>query len=118
MTKEPLALAIAASLLVGAGPATAEDAARKAPLAQKCLAEPAVPTQPPAGGGTGDNDAKRSGEAPDSLTETLEPCNGVLFPPRVGDDEMTAPPPTVGRTPVIRPGDIPDQPPSGHAPAE
>ena len=47
-----------------------------------------------------------------SLTETLDDCNGVLIPPPTGDTELTEPAPNVGETPVIRPGEIPQQPPS------
>jgi hypothetical protein len=48
----------------------------------------------------------------ESLTEKLDPCNGVLKPPEVGDQEMTTPPPDEGETPIIRPGELPEQPPS------
>ncbi|TIT00944.1 hypothetical protein [Mesorhizobium sp.] len=46
-----------------------------------------------------------------SLTEMLDPCNGVLQPPPTGDQGMAAPPPDEGRTPVIKPGEVPAQPP-------
>jgi hypothetical protein len=46
-----------------------------------------------------------------SLTEMLDPCNGVLQPPPTGDRGMAAPPPDEGRTPVIKPGEVPAQPP-------
>ncbi|TIT28829.1 MAG: hypothetical protein E5W78_16485, partial [Mesorhizobium sp.] len=42
-----------------------------------------------------------------SLTEMLDPCNGVLQPPPTGDQGMAAPPPDEGRTPVIKPGEVP-----------
>ena len=45
-----------------------------------------------------------------SLTETLDDCNGVLIPPPTGDEELTEPAPNEGETPVIRPGEIPEQP--------
>ena len=48
---------------------------------------------------------------PDSLTEMLDPCNGVLLPPPTGDRGMAAPPPDEGRTPVLKPGEVPPQPP-------
>nr|WP_080577661.1 hypothetical protein [Sinorhizobium fredii] len=44
-----------------------------------------------------------------TLTEKLDECGGVLKPPRVGDTEMVEPAPDVGRTPVIRPGELPRQ---------
>ncbi|CAH2395386.1 hypothetical protein [Mesorhizobium escarrei] len=47
----------------------------------------------------------------DSLTDTLDPCNGVLLPPPTGDQGMAAPPPDEGKTPVLKPGEVPPQPP-------
>jgi hypothetical protein len=38
-----------------------------------------------------------------SLSATLDRCNGVLKPPRVGDSEMTHDPPDIGKTRIIRP---------------
>jgi len=49
--------------------------------------------------------------ADQSLTETLDPCNGVLKPPPVGDQELTIPPPATGETPVVPPHLLPEQPP-------
>jgi hypothetical protein len=46
---------------------------------------------------------------PKSLAEALDNCNGVLKPPRVGDGGISRPPPEKGETPVIRPGEIPQQ---------
>ena len=56
-----------------------------------------------------DGDDAADGE---TLTEKLDPCNGVLEPPAIGDQEMTTPPPDAGETPIIRPGELPEQPPS------
>lgn len=114
MTREPLVLAVAA-MLAWAAPAAADDAPTGMRTAEKCRAEPVDPTRP-SDEAEPDPDADRS--AGDSLTDTLQPCNGVLVPPRIGDDGMTAPPPAEGRTPVIRPRDIPDQPRSDPDPAE
>lgn len=44
-----------------------------------------------------------------SLTEKLDPCDGVLKPPPVGDQQMTQPPPATGEMPVIRPDELPQQ---------
>nr|WP_018237937.1 hypothetical protein [Ensifer sp. BR816] len=44
-----------------------------------------------------------------TLTQKLDECDGVLKPPSVGDTEMVEPAPDVGRTPVIRPGELPRQ---------
>ncbi|MER8493724.1 hypothetical protein NKH36_05065 [Mesorhizobium sp. M1312] len=49
--------------------------------------------------------------ASDSLTDALDPCDGVLQPPPTGDQGMAAPPPDQGRTPVLKPGEVPAQPP-------
>lgn len=114
MTREPLMLAVAA-MLAWAGPAVAGETSADAPPAAGCRAEPVEPALPSGEANAGPH-ADGGTAAPDSLTETLEPCDGVLVPPRVGDYGMTAPPPAEGRTPVIRPGDIPDQPPPGPAP--
>ncbi|WP_193354432.1 hypothetical protein [Sinorhizobium sojae] len=46
---------------------------------------------------------------PQALARKLEECNGVLKPPRVGDPELVEPAPDVGRTPVIRPDELPPQ---------
>lgn len=48
-----------------------------------------------------------------TLSETLDPCEGVLQPNPVGDAEMTVSPPAVGDTPVIEPEDLPPQSPQG-----
>jgi hypothetical protein len=50
-------------------------------------------------------------ESPDSLCDTLAPCNGVLAPAPVGDGEMTIDPPALGETPIIPPELVPPQPP-------
>jgi hypothetical protein len=44
-----------------------------------------------------------------SLTDKLGPCDGVLKPPAVGDQELTQPPPDTGETLIIRPHDLPGQ---------
>jgi hypothetical protein len=47
---------------------------------------------------------------PQTLSDKLGDCKGVLKPPPAGDAEIATPPPTNdGKTPVIRPGDVPDQ---------
>jgi hypothetical protein len=47
----------------------------------------------------------------DNLTEKLSDCGGVLKPPATGDQGMAAPAPDEGKTPVIKPGEVPPQPP-------
>jgi hypothetical protein len=47
----------------------------------------------------------------DSLSETLDPCDGVLQPPPTGDEGIAAPAPDEGKTPVIKPDEVPVQPP-------
>jgi hypothetical protein len=46
----------------------------------------------------------------DSLSDALAPCNGVIEPPPVGDPDIAITPPPVGETPVIPPGQVPQQP--------
>ncbi|MFK3968983.1 hypothetical protein ACI2KT_36295 [Ensifer adhaerens] len=41
-----------------------------------------------------------------NLSEKLDDCDGVLKPPRVGDTEIKTPAPDVGKTRVIRPGEL------------
>lgn len=45
----------------------------------------------------------------DELSSKLDDCNGVLEPPSTGDADIVEPAPSVGRTPVIRPEQIPEQ---------
>ncbi|TPK13747.1 hypothetical protein FJ872_20190 [Mesorhizobium sp. B2-5-9] len=45
------------------------------------------------------------------LSEKLNDCGGVLKPPPTGDQGMAAPAPDEGKTPVIKPGEVPPQPP-------
>ena len=47
-----------------------------------------------------------------NLTEKLNDCGGVLKPPATGDQGMAAPAPDEGKTPVIKPGEVPAQPPA------
>ena len=62
------------------------------------------------------DDAERndddSQQAAETLTQKLDPCNGVLDPPPVGDSEMAEPAPDIGETPVIRPNEVKPQPPA------
>ncbi len=44
---------------------------------------------------------------PDSNpSEKLSDCGGVLKPPSVGDKQMEKPAPKLGKTPIIKPGDL------------
>nr|WP_234939226.1 hypothetical protein [Sinorhizobium kostiense] len=60
-------------------------------------------------------DSHRCRVAPDvdtqqrAFAEKLDECNGVLKPPRVGDTEIVEPAPDLGKTRVIRPGELPPQ---------
>ncbi len=65
----------------------------------------AVPDDRQDGNG-GDRDAV---DREEPLSQTLENCRGVLRPPPTGDGEMAEPPPDSGKTPVIRPDDLPEQ---------
>ncbi|TGQ64223.1 hypothetical protein EN829_020160 [Mesorhizobium sp. M00.F.Ca.ET.186.01.1.1] len=57
-----------------------------------------------------EKDAKEQ-PASATLTEKLGDCGGVLKPPPTGDQGMAAPAPDEGNTPVIKPGEVPQQPP-------
>jgi hypothetical protein len=46
-----------------------------------------------------------------NLTDKLNNCGGVLKPPATGDQGMAAPAPDEGKTPIIKPGEVPAQPP-------
>ena len=53
-------------------------------------------------------DANGSSTDEESMSETLEDCQGVLKPPRTGDSELIEPAPDIGKTPFIRPHEIPE----------
>ncbi|MEO5755448.1 MAG: hypothetical protein ABIQ51_01190 [Mesorhizobium sp.] len=95
-----LAIAPIAIMLALAAPAAAQtdqNGTGQAPQADKCRIQ-------------NDPGAKQQPSGTD-LTETLTDCGGVLKPPATGDQGMTAPPPDEGKTPVIKPGEMPAQPP-------
>ncbi|MER9328162.1 hypothetical protein [Mesorhizobium sp. M0488] len=86
-------------MLALAVPAVAQTENNAAPPTDKCRAQPDAKQQP------------QNGNLADNLTETLDECGGVLKPPPTGDQGMAAPAPDVGKTPVIKPGEVPPQPP-------
>lgn len=95
-------------MLALAFPAMAQAAEETAPgqtgsQTEKCKVQP----EPESGKPT-QND--KTGDQK-NLTQKLDPCNGVLTPPPTGDTGMTKPAPDEGKTPVIKPGEIPAQPP-------
>ncbi|UCI22426.1 hypothetical protein FJ970_14395 [Mesorhizobium sp. B2-1-8] len=95
---KPLAIASCAAMLALAVPAMAQTA-QQAPdqQADKCRAQTDQGgKQQPGGGG---------------LSEKLNDCGGVLKPPATGDQGMAAPAPDEGKTPIIKPGEVPPQPP-------
>ncbi len=57
-------------------------------------------------------DGSGTGEGQNEATArpSLEDCNGVLVPPRIGDPDIVQPSPDAGTTPVIPPGTVPVQP--------
>jgi hypothetical protein len=71
---------------------------------EKCQAEPQTDSQ-------GQQKNTDGQAASPSLTEKLDPCDGVLKPPAIGDQEMTQSPPATGEMPVIKPRDLPQQQP-------
>ncbi|MBZ9670743.1 hypothetical protein LB543_13835 [Mesorhizobium sp. ESP7-2] len=95
---KPLAIASCAIMLALAVPAVAQTV-QQAPdqQADKCRAQTDQGgKQQPGGGG---------------LSEKLNDCGGVLKPPATGDQGMAAPAPDEGKTPIIKPGEVPPQPP-------
>jgi hypothetical protein len=86
------------------------------PAAAQTDSQPTSPcqAQPDQNKNSGNN-AGQTGEqrppAGGSLTQKLDPCDGVLTPPPTGDSGMTEPAPNQGKTPVIKPGEVPQQPP-------
>ncbi|RVA67085.1 hypothetical protein, partial [Mesorhizobium sp. M7A.F.Ca.CA.001.11.2.1] len=71
----------------------------QAPQADKCRAQ------------TGQGAKQQPGQQDGNLTAKLNDCGGVLKPPPTGDQGMAAPAPDEGKTPVIKPGEVPPQPP-------
>ncbi len=51
-----------------------------------------------------------------TLSGTLDDCNSVLKPPAVGDPDIVEQAPDAGKTPIITPGELPEQQ-SSDAPA-
>jgi hypothetical protein len=92
-------LAIASVMLALAMPAMAQTNQQQNPAAQadKCRMQSDQGGKQPGGG---------------NLTDKLNDCGGVLKPPATGDQGMAAPAPDEGKTPVIKPGQVPAQPPS------
>ncbi|MGX9145605.1 hypothetical protein [Mesorhizobium sp. 128a] len=88
------------ALLALAGPAAAQDSGEGTP-AVPCQAQPQDGGQQPPPGDDGNGNS----------TTDLGSCGGVLQPPPSGDQGMTQPPPDQGKTPVIKPGEVPVQPP-------
>lgn len=88
-------------MLALAVPAAAQTENNTAPPTDKCRAQP----------DQGAKQQPQNGNLADNLTETLNDCGGVLKPPPTGDQGMATPAPDVGKTPVIKPGEVPPQPP-------
>jgi len=88
-------------LLVLAGPAIAQDSEQNAAPCQ-AQPQPQDGSQKPIDNGNNGNDGSST---------KLGSCGGVLQPPPSGDQGMTQPPPDQGKTPVIKPGEVPAQPP-------
>ena len=93
-----LALAVPAAAQTQQNPAQQNPAQQNpAQQADKCRIQTDEGSKQQSGGG--------------NLTEKLNDCGGVLKPPATGDQGMAAPAPDEGKTPVIKPGELPAQPP-------
>ncbi|TPJ14407.1 hypothetical protein FJW04_18150 [Mesorhizobium sp. B2-7-3] len=75
------------------------------PVASQAAAEKHTLNCRPAQGSSLDQ-----GSAPETLSDKLKSCDGVLKAPKIGDKEMVEPAPHVGTMPVIPPGAVPQQP--------
>ncbi|QKD06362.1 hypothetical protein [Mesorhizobium loti] len=93
-------LAIASLMLALAVPAAAQTDPQQSPAQQadKCRMQSDQGAKQQPGGG--------------NLTDKLSDCGGVLKPPATGDQGIAAPAPDEGKTPVIKPGEVPAQPPA------
>lgn len=74
-----------------------------APPPEKCRVEPTQLDAATDGAPTQDSQASAS------LTEKLDDCDGVLKPPAVGDGGIAEPAPDEGKTPTVKPEDLPAQ---------
>lgn len=99
MSIRPL-LAMALVLACG-GAASAQTATTPPATDQPCQADPG---QQSSDGGAASNTAPSS-------SDKLNACNGVLTPPPSGDNAIRQPAPAEGKTPVLKPGDVPEQQP-------
>ena len=88
------------ALLALAGPAAAQDSGEGTPPVP-CQAQPQ----------DGGQQQPRTDDGNGNSADKLGSCDGVLQPPPSGDQGMTQPPPDQGKTPVIKPGEVPVQPP-------
>lgn len=75
---------------------------------QDCLARPEQNSGANAAPEAKGNKTQQQTSDSDTLTGKLDPCEGVLKPPPVGD-QMATPAPDQGTTPVIRPDQIEPQ---------
>jgi hypothetical protein len=88
------------ALLAAVAPVAAQDSGQGAAPPAPCQAPPQDGGQQP-----------RPDSGDGNSTDKLGSCGGVLQPPPSGDQGMTQPPPDQGKTPVIKPGEVPAQPP-------
>jgi len=105
---KPLLIAwTGAALLALALPAAAQTGTPQPDGQQPCQAEPDQKQDQQ----QKTNGEEQTGAGKDSLTGKLAPCGGVLQPPPTGDSEAAKPAPDEGNTPIIKPGEVPPQPP-------
>jgi hypothetical protein len=100
-------LAISAAMLLPISESTLAQDNGTTPQPEKCRATPQAESQDRR---QKNEDIRRQDQQP--LTEKLDPCDGVLKPPPVGDQEMTRPAPNIGEMPEVKPRDLPGQQPS------
>ena len=71
------------------------------PPPQTCVAQPRGQDQKPQPMPSGIDP-----QTTQSLTSKLDPCDGVLMPPDIGDQQLTQSPPNTGKMRELKPGDL------------
>ena len=97
---------ILGALIATTGPALVQAVPEQeaSPPPQTCVAQPRGRDQQPQPVPRGIDP-----QTTQSLTSKLNPCDGVLLPPDIGDQQLTQSPPDTGRMREVKPGDLPGQ---------
>ena len=102
LTSLPMVLG---TLIVTTGPALVQGAGTEQEASPShCVAQPKGQEQQTQPGPRGTDPLTTQ-----SLTSKLDPCDGVLLPPDIGDQQLTQSPPDTGKMREVKPGDLPGQ---------